>query len=283
MGKAVNSRFFGDVTGTLRLSRAWIPGMTDIEYATQAENSVYIIKQFGTRRFVVSDGTHKGIVTLQAAPINKIGQGRMAVLPYNAGSGGSGATAVAIMGAKTSEIGVGGTGYTSGDIVTSSGGTGTSTTYTIVSVDGSGVVTAISILTKGAYTISPSAGAKTTTGGTGTGLTINTTAYEVVSTNITAAGSGYINPPDITFSGGTAATGTSSTDGNTVTGIVITNGGTYGPGSSGVPTVTITGNPAEYARTIMNKIVYTYARNRYSWKPAQNSASKSGEANLPIA
>lgn len=98
----------------------------------------------------------------------------------------------------------GGTGYTVNDVLTLSGGTFTTATQVTVSAVSGGVITAITLTTNGIYTTVP-ANNISVTGGTGTGATFSTTAWGVSSTfTITAAGSGYIEQPTITFSSGAA-------------------------------------------------------------------------------
>lgn len=76
--------------------------------------------------------------------------------------------------AYSATIAAGGTGYTVGDDITLSGGT--STTAAVFNVDtvSGGVVTAVSVVTAGDYTVKPG-DPVSTTGGTGTGCTLNVT------------------------------------------------------------------------------------------------------------
>ena len=68
-----------------------------------------------------------------------------------------------------------------------------------------GVITAITFTSGGAYTVVPT-NPVSVTGGTGTGATFNITAYQLrtgaPTWNITNAGSGYVEQPTVTFSGG---------------------------------------------------------------------------------
>lgn len=95
----------------------------------------------------------------------------------------------------------GGTGYTLNDVLTAVGGTGTAAQFTVTGVS-AGVVTQVTRSNSvfGTYTALPTSPAATT-GGTGTGCTLNM-LYEVLPPTITTAGSGYIEQPTITFSGG---------------------------------------------------------------------------------
>lgn len=71
-------------------------------------------------------------------------------------------------------VAAGGTGYTVGDIVTLAGGTSTFAATAEVLTAPAGVVATVRIRNGGAYTVNPSSPASTT-GGTGSGLTLNVT------------------------------------------------------------------------------------------------------------
>lgn len=76
--------------------------------------------------------------------------------------------------AVSATVGSGGTGYTVGDDITVAGGTSTvQAVFNVDSVSG-GVVTAVSLVTAGNYTALP-ANPAATSGGTGTGCTLNVT------------------------------------------------------------------------------------------------------------
>ena len=95
----------------------------------------------------------------------------------------------------------GGTGYTVNDVLTVSGGTFTAAaTFTVSSVSG-GVVTGITATAGGTYSVIPT-GTLSVTGGTGSGFTFTINGWAVRSLNITNAGSGYVEQPTVTFSGG---------------------------------------------------------------------------------
>ena len=97
----------------------------------------------------------------------------------------------------------GGTGYTVGDTLTFVGGSGITTATTLtVSAVSSGVITAVTISANGAYATPPTSPISVT-GGTGTGATFTTTSWGLASTIVIGtAGSGYIEQPTVTFSGG---------------------------------------------------------------------------------
>jgi hypothetical protein len=117
-------------------------------------------------------------------------------------AGGVQATAApAVMIANAATIAGGGTGYTLNDVVTLSGGTPVvAATFTVTAVSG-GVVTAVTSTNFGTYSVLPS-NPVSVTGGTGSGLTLTVTWAVGTTFTITAAGSGYVEQPTVTFSGG---------------------------------------------------------------------------------
>jgi hypothetical protein len=119
-------------------------------------------------------------------------------------AGGVQATAVV---ARMYQSGVtiqsGGTGYTVGDTISAVGGTPASTAaqFTVSSVSG-GVITAIAQVNQPVYTVLPT-NPVSVTGGTGTGATLNLTwSLTYPEFTITNAGSGYVEQPTVSFSGG---------------------------------------------------------------------------------
>ena len=81
--------------------------------------------------------------------------------------------------AVSATVAAGGTGYTVGDDMTVSGGTSSVAAVFNVDAVSGGVVTAVSLVTGGAYTVEPTNPASTT-GGTGTGCTLNVTYDKAV-------------------------------------------------------------------------------------------------------
>jgi hypothetical protein len=75
----------------------------------------------------------------------------------------------------TVAVNAGGTGYTVGDIVTVSGGTFDTAARVRVLTAPAGVVATVRLWDSGAYTVDPTLTGAATTGGTGTGLTLNLT------------------------------------------------------------------------------------------------------------
>jgi hypothetical protein len=102
-----------------------------------------------------------------------------------------------------------GTGYSVGNILTmvGNGSTFSNATFTVTAVGnvygGAGNVTGITVTTSGSYAIANSNPVTFTVAGTGSGagLQVNVT-YGVNQPTITNAGSGYVEPPAITFSSG---------------------------------------------------------------------------------
>jgi hypothetical protein len=120
-------------------------------------------------------------------------------------AGGVQATATVSMGNASATITSGGTGYTVGDVLSMVGGTlatgfPTAGTYTVATVS-SGVVTAVTVTNFSQYTVLPT-NPVSTTGGTGTGCTLNIVYNAGSVYNITNAGSGYVEQPTVSFSGG---------------------------------------------------------------------------------
>jgi hypothetical protein len=116
-------------------------------------------------------------------------------------AGGVQAVATATMLRLTQTIVNGGTGYTVNDNITVVGGTFTTAcTFIVASVSG-GVVTGLTVNNAGTYSVLPT-GTLSTTGGTGTGLTLTIDTWGVRGLTIGTAGSGYVEQPTVTFSGG---------------------------------------------------------------------------------
>ena len=122
--------------------------------------------------------------------------------PTTAGGVQATASVANMLAGNTSTIAGGGTGYTLNDTITVVGGTPTSVaaTYTVTGVSG-GVITSVTALNFAAYTVLPT-NPVSVTGGTGTGATLNLVYSIGSSFTITNAGSGYIEQPTVTFSGG---------------------------------------------------------------------------------
>jgi hypothetical protein len=111
----------------------------------------------------------------------------------------------------------GGTGYTVGDVITLVGGTpqAGAGTFTVATVSG-GVITSIGASSNFARYITLPTNPVSVTGGTGAGALI-TASWVVGDLAVTTAGSGYIEQPTVTFSGGggSGAAAYASVGGNT--------------------------------------------------------------------
>jgi hypothetical protein len=117
-------------------------------------------------------------------------------------AGGVQATATVTIGlVSVTGIANGGTGYTVGNTLTVVGGTFTVACQVTVTTVSSGVITGVSVATGGSYTVAPT-NPVSVTGGSGSGATFNLSFCIGSAFTITNAGSGYIEQPTITFSGG---------------------------------------------------------------------------------
>jgi len=114
-------------------------------------------------------------------------------------AGGVQATANAYMFIATATVSSGGSGYSVGDVLTVTGGTGTGGTLTVATLSGSAVAT-VTISNVGFYSVLPT-NPVSVTGGTGSGATFNL-ASSLNSVVVGTAGSGYVEQPTVSFSGG---------------------------------------------------------------------------------
>jgi hypothetical protein len=122
--------------------------------------------------------------------------------PTTAGGVQATATANLTNAVATATITSGGTGYTVNDVLTFVGGTFTLASQVRVTAVSAGVITAISTTNGGIYSIVPT-NPISVTGGTGTGATFTLSNWALSATfTITNAGSGYVEQPTVTFSGG---------------------------------------------------------------------------------
>jgi len=135
-------------------------------------------------------------------------------------AGGTQATGTVAMQTLVATIQSGGSGYAIGDTITFTGGTfSTPATLTVATLSGSAIATFTSN-NGGTYTVLPTNPISTTTSGAGTGATFNVTSWGVRTTayTITNAGSGYVEQPTVSFSGGGGSGATAyATVGSTTT------------------------------------------------------------------
>lgn len=175
---------------------------TNISLALQTKGTGALDLIAGANGVNISNGTSVTAITRSASGSNYT-TAPAVVISAPTQSGGVQAVANCTIGFPFASIVSGGTGYSVNDVLTISGGTFTSAGYlTVTSVSG-GIVTGVSIGGGyGAYTVAPT-NPVSVTGGTGAGATFNLTGWTVNPTfTITNAGSGYIEQPTVSFSGG---------------------------------------------------------------------------------
>ena len=174
---------------------------TNISMALQPKGTGAIDLAAGSSGVNISNGGTVTAITITANGANYTTPPTVAITaPTTAGGVQATATCVLLTLAVVT-VNAGGTGYTVNDVLTLSAGTFTvAATYTVTAVSG-GVVTAVSASSRGAYTVTPTTPAATT-GGTGTGATLTPLWGVSPTLTITNAGSGYVEQPTITFSGG---------------------------------------------------------------------------------
>lgn len=211
--KAVEFRTLGSDTNIACAIRSKGTGAIDLAAGSSGVN----ISNGGTVTAITRTGTGFGYTSFPSVAISA---------PTTAG-GVQATASVATMVNTGSAVQSGGTGYTVGDTLTVVGGTFTAAaaTLTVTSVSGS-VITAATPANFGQYTVLPT-NPVSVTGGTGTGATFNLTfgIGSAPSFTITNAGSGYVEQPTVTFSGGGgsgAAAYATVGSGTTVTGLGTT-------------------------------------------------------------
>jgi hypothetical protein len=183
-----------------------------IQVTDGATNASLTVQSKGTGAFNVAAGS-SGVNISNGGTVT-------AITRTNAGSGYSSFPSVAISAPTTaggvqataslafmlagniSTVASGGAGYTVGDTLTVVGGTptGAAATYQVTAVSG-GVVTAFTAVNFAAYSVLPT-NPVSVTGGTGSGATLNLVYSISPNFTITNAGSGYVEQPTVTFSGG---------------------------------------------------------------------------------
>jgi hypothetical protein len=199
-GGSVN---YGQLTGgatTKAVEFKTLGSDSNVSYALQAKGTGAIDLAAGSSGVNISNG---GTVT--ALTVTTAGTGYTTIptpaITAPTTAGGVQAVATTTMQQGTRTIVSGGTGYTVNDAITVVGGTFTQAiTFTVASVSG-GVVTGLTATNGGTYSVLPT-GTLSTTGGTGTGLTLTIDTWAVRGLTIGTAGSGYVEQPTVTFSGG---------------------------------------------------------------------------------
>lgn len=176
---------------------------TNVALAFRTKGTGAIDLAAGSSGVNISNGGTVTAITRTAAGSNYTSMPSMAIsAPTTAG--GVQATATPYMAIQAGPtLGSGGTGYSANDVLSISGATGTLGTITVNTVT-AGVITTFTLTAGGAMSAVPSATVPVSfTGGTGTGATFNI-LYQMSSSGalITNAGSGYVEQPTVTFSGG---------------------------------------------------------------------------------
>jgi len=177
-------------------------GDTNVSMLLQPKGTGAIDLAAGSSGVNISNGGTVTAITRTAAGSAYTSPPSVAIsAPTTAGGVQATATTLVQNNVVTPTITSGGTGYTAGDTLTLVGGTGTASTLTVSTVSG-GVITAISTATQGAYSVVPT-NPISVTGGTGSGATFTINSYGIYSIfTITNAGSGYVEQPTVSFSGG---------------------------------------------------------------------------------
>jgi hypothetical protein len=174
-----------------------------------AANASLTVNPKGTGAFNIAAGSgglnlsNGGTVT--ALTFSGVGYGyttqTSAAIAAPTTAGGVQATATVTMGINTASVASGGTGYAVGNVLSVVGGTSVSGagTLTVSAVSG-GVITAVTSTNFAPYSVLPSSPVSVT-GGSGSGATFNPLWF-TASFIITNAGSGYVEQPTVTLSGG---------------------------------------------------------------------------------
>jgi hypothetical protein len=177
---------------------------TNISQVFQSKGTGAIDLAAGSSGVNISNGGTVTAITLTASGSGYTSAPTVVISAPTTANGVQATATIPIM-VNTVTVVAGGTGYTVGDTLTAVGGTFTSPVVLTVSTVSSGVITAVTTsgANRGNYTIAPS-NPVSVTGGTGSGATF--TLVFIVASNtpftITNAGSGYVEQPTVTFSGG---------------------------------------------------------------------------------
>jgi hypothetical protein len=173
---------------------------TNISMAFQPKGTGAIDLAAGSKGVNISNGGTVTAITRTATGSGYTSIPSVAVSAPTTAGGVQAVVTQASMAVGAVAINNGGTGYTVGNTLTVTGGTGGNCTITVSTVS-SGVITGITFATTAPYTVLPT-NPVSVTGGSGSSATFNLT-YGISGTfTITNAGSGYIEQPTITFSGG---------------------------------------------------------------------------------
>lgn len=260
MGRPLNKRNLGDPAD---------PGsqvVLNIKGGTS-----FILNQKGSSRFTAdNDGSgSQGLVTLvnEHFPDEN---GEASIVIRIGDNPGEEATATSTLKIVSAGLTNAGTSYLSSDNLTFSEGTfteGAVITVTSVAGEPAGAILTFNVSTPGTYTVAAPGGAAS--GGTGTGAAF-ALSWGVGSVVIGVAGTGFVNPPIIQFSGGegAGAAGTSTLENGNVGGVTVTSPGSEYSTSPTVSIVrTITERSIEMVKVLHNRTARTFQGNSYKWSP----------------
>jgi hypothetical protein len=174
---------------------------TNISQVFQSKGTGAIDLAAGSSGVNISNGGTVTAITRTAAGSGYTTIPSVAVSAPTTAGGVQAVVTVAQMQIAGATIQSGGTGYTVGDTLTIVGGTPVTSAATLtVATVSAGVITGVNIGAFTNYTVLPT-NPVSVTGGTGSGATFNV-SYAVISFTIGTAGSGYVEQPTVTFSGG---------------------------------------------------------------------------------
>jgi hypothetical protein len=174
---------------------------TNISVAVQSKGTGAIDLAAGSRGVNISNGGTVTAITRTAAGLGYTSVPTVNITAPTTAGGVQAVITIPSIVLASPALNAGGTGYTVGDVLTLVGGTFTIAATVTVSTVSSGVITAVSISNNGVYTIAPTTPVSVT-GGTGSGATFNSSFGINSNFSIGTAGSGYVEQPTVTFSGG---------------------------------------------------------------------------------
>jgi hypothetical protein len=176
---------------------------TNISMAFQPKGTGAIDLAAGSSGVNISNGGTVTAITRTASGANYTSKPTLTISAPTTAGGVQAVATIDWMTNNGATVQAGGTGYTVGDVLTVVGGTpfgGGAATLTVSAVS-SGVVTAVTATNFGSYSTLPT-NPVSTTGGAGTGCTLNLIYNMGTTFTFSNAGSGYIEQPTVTFSGG---------------------------------------------------------------------------------
>jgi hypothetical protein len=193
------------VTGTIATNAPSLSSEgsdTNISMAFQPKGTGAIDLAAGSSGVNISNGGTVTAITRSGTGTGYTSKPTIAISAPTTAGGVQATATIDFMSTNATAIVSGGTGYTVGNVLTVVGGTPvvSATTMTVATVS-SGVITSVTIANFGSYSTLPT-NPVSVTGGTGSGATFNLTYSIGNAFTISNAGSGYIEQPTITFSGG---------------------------------------------------------------------------------